>query len=84
MMQMLDELQIYRKQQGKGDCMKRYYVRVTDEALKDLESPTFYGWVFGFSGDIKILEPKAAVEEMKKMSARIVKSKQQECGSTPR
>jgi len=55
--------------------MKRYYVRVTDEALKDLESPTFYGWVFGFSGDIKILEPKAAVEEMKKMSARIVKSK---------
>ena len=27
-------------------------------------SPTFYGWVFGFKGDIKILEPKEAVREM--------------------
>jgi predicted DNA-binding transcriptional regulator YafY len=27
-------------------------------------SPTFYGWVFGFKGDIRILEPKEAVDDM--------------------
>lgn len=27
-------------------------------------SPTFYGWVFGFKGDIKIIEPTDAVAEM--------------------
>lgn len=30
-------------------------------------SPTFYGWVFGFGGDIKILEPTEAVDEMHRM-----------------
>lgn len=30
-------------------------------------SPTFYGWVFGFKGGIKILEPSCAVEEMTEM-----------------
>lgn len=28
-------------------------------------SPTFYGWVFGFKGDIKIIEPTDAVAEMR-------------------
>ena len=35
-------------------------------------SPTFYGWVFGFSGDIKILTPKEAVESIIKMSEQII------------
>ena len=35
-------------------------------------SPTFYGWVFGFGGDIKILEPDDAVEEMNKMAKSIL------------
>ena len=30
-------------------------------------SPTFYGWIFGFGGDIRIVEPKAAVDKMKNM-----------------
>jgi len=30
-------------------------------------SPTFYGWVFGFKGGIRILEPAEAVKEMKEM-----------------
>lgn len=30
-------------------------------------SPTFYGWVFGFKGGIKILEPSDAVDEMLEM-----------------
>ncbi|MBR3199747.1 MAG: WYL domain-containing protein [Mogibacterium sp.] len=30
-------------------------------------SPTFYGWVFGFGGDIRIVEPATAVDKMKKM-----------------
>lgn len=35
-------------------------------------SPTFYGWVFGFKGGIKILEPEEAVRELKEMAARVL------------
>ena len=35
-------------------------------------SPTFYGWVFGFGGGIKILEPKAAAEEIKTMARAVL------------
>jgi predicted DNA-binding transcriptional regulator YafY len=30
-------------------------------------SPTFYSWVFGFVGDIRIIEPEAAVKRYKQM-----------------
>lgn len=30
-------------------------------------SPTFYSWVFGFVGDIRILEPSIAVKTYRKM-----------------
>ena len=36
---------------------------ITDVAA----SPTFYGWVFGFSGKIQILGPENVKEEYKKM-----------------
>jgi predicted DNA-binding transcriptional regulator YafY len=36
-------------------------------------SPTFYGWVFGFKGNIRILEPNEAVEEIHSMAERILK-----------
>ena len=35
-------------------------------------SPTFYGWVFGFGGDIIIREPEAAVEEIVSMSKTLI------------
>ena len=35
-------------------------------------SPTFYGWVFGFGGDIRILEPENAVEKMLEMSGQMI------------
>ena len=35
-------------------------------------SPTFYGWVFGFSGNIIIREPEAAVEEIKTMARALL------------
>ena len=35
-------------------------------------SPTFYGWVFGFGGDIRIREPKEAVEEIVSMSRKLI------------
>lgn len=35
-------------------------------------SPTFYGWAFGFGGDIKILEPEAAVEKIVEMSKKMI------------
>lgn len=31
------------------------------------DSPTFYSWVFGFGGDIRILEPRLAVKKYRKM-----------------
>ena len=34
-------------------------------------SPTFYGWVFGFGGEIQILEPEEAVSEIVAMADRI-------------
>ena len=35
-------------------------------------SPTFYGWVFGFKGEIKIIEPKDAVEEIVSISKKLI------------
>ena len=35
-------------------------------------SPTFYGWVFGFGGDIKILDPKFAVDEILEMVEAVI------------
>lgn len=36
-------------------------------------SPTFFGWVFGFKGGIRILEPAEAVNEMRIMAESIIK-----------
>ena len=35
-------------------------------------SPTFYGWVFGFGGDIHIVEPKIAADEIASMSKKLI------------
>ena len=35
-------------------------------------SPTFYGWIFGFKGGIKIVEPKEAVDEIISMSRCLI------------
>lgn len=35
-------------------------------------SPTFYGWVFGFGGDIRIVSPEAAVKSIVEMSEKII------------
>ena len=35
-------------------------------------SPTFYGWVFGFGGDIQILSPDEAVKSIVQMSKNII------------
>ena len=45
---------------------------VSDEAhfrvrAQVADSPTFYSWVFGFVGDIRILEPATAVKTYRKM-----------------
>ena len=36
-------------------------------------SPTFYGWVFGFKGGIRILEPQEAVADIRCMAEQILK-----------
>ena len=35
-------------------------------------SPTFYGWVFGFCGEIRILSPKEAVQSIVQMSESMI------------
>ena len=35
-------------------------------------SPTFYGWVFGFKGGIKILEPSDAIDRIVAMSQQLI------------
>lgn len=35
-------------------------------------SPTFYGWVFGFGGDIRILSPDEAVQSIVQMSEKMI------------
>ena len=35
-------------------------------------SPTFYAWVFQFGGEIRILSPKKAVDEILDMTARLM------------
>ena len=35
-------------------------------------SPTFYGWVFGFGGDIQVLEPEKAAEDIRTMARRLL------------
>ena len=35
-------------------------------------SPTFYGWVFGFGGEIKILSPEEAVKSIVIMSEKVI------------
>ncbi len=35
-------------------------------------SPTFYGWIFQFDGDMRILTPKKAIGEIIKMANNLV------------
>ena len=44
------------------------FIATVDVAL----SPTFYAWVFQFGGEVKILSPKKAVNEIKEMAEAII------------
>lgn len=35
-------------------------------------SPTFYAWVFRFAGDVRILEPEQAVDEIREMAEKLL------------
>ncbi len=49
--------------------------RKTFEArVKVALSPTFYAWVFTFGGDIKIVSPEKAVDEIVTMAKKLVKA----------
>ena len=45
-----------------------YFITTVEVSL----SPPFYAWVFQFGGDMKILSPKYAVNEIKKMANAII------------
>ena len=36
-----------------------------------IPTPTFYSWVFGWQGDMRILGPKAVVDEWKSMLRKV-------------
>lgn len=41
-------------------------------AVKGQESPTFWGWMFQFAGDMKILTPEDMVEKYKERARKII------------
>ena len=43
-------------------------------------SPTFYGWVFGFGGSVRILEPNIANEDIFRMAKRVLQTENGERG----
>lgn len=82
--EMFDGEEVTAKLECKNKLMKyvidRFGMKVKTESAGDDAfycypevrlSPTFYGWVFGFGGDIEILEPEEAVEEIVAMADRI-------------
>ena len=83
--EMFDGEEVRVKLECRNDLMKyvidRFGVKFETEPATDdttycyvdvCLSPTFYGWVFGFGGDIKILEPEVAVEKIVEMSKKMI------------
>ena len=83
--EMFDGEEVRVKLECRNDYMKYVIDRFgmkfeTEPATKETSycyvdvclSPTFYGWVFGFGGDIIIREPKAAAEEIVSMSRALI------------
>ncbi len=52
------------------DVIDNNYFTVSVEVCA---SPTFYRWVFGWNGDMKILEPENVVEAYKEMAKKAIK-----------
>lgn len=46
-----------------------YFIVTVNVAL----SPIFYGWVFQFGGDMRILSPKKAVEDITEMALKLIR-----------
>ena len=83
--EMFDGEEVRVKLECRNDLMKYVIDRFgmkfdTEPATEDTTycfvdvclSPTFYGWVFGFGGDIRILEPSEAVNEIIALSNDII------------
>ena len=83
--EMFDGEEVRVKLECRNDLMKYVIDRFgmkfeTEPATKETTycyvdvclSPTFYGWVFGFSGDIRIIEPKEAVSEIRRMVEKVL------------
>ena len=83
--EMFDGEEVRVKLECRNDLMKYVIDRFgmkfeTEPATEDTTycyvdvclSPTFYGWVFGFGGGIRILEPEAAVEKIVEMSKKMI------------
>ena len=56
---------------------REVYTEVHDEdhfivKVKVCSSRTFYGWLFGFAGMIKILSPESVADEFKKMAKMVI------------
>ena len=83
--EMFDGEEVRVKLECRNDLMKYVIDRFgmkfeTEPATKETTycyvnvclSPTFYGWVFGFKGGIKIIEPEEAIEEIVSMSRHLI------------
>ena len=51
------------KNQGKENNCKCVVIN----AIEQIGSPTFFGWVFGFNGKVQILAPESVKEQYRQM-----------------
>ena len=55
---------------GEDTVMRRYHDDVIGAKVKVRISPTFWGWLFQFGGDMKIAAPNSLIEEYRRQAAK--------------
>ena len=59
---------------GEDTAMRRYHDGTVGAKVKIRVSPTFWGWLFQFGGDMKIAAPNSLVEEYGRQLEKLTKS----------
>lgn len=59
---------------GEDTAMRRYYDGTVGAKVKLRVSPTFWGWLFQFGGDMKIAAPDSLAEEYGRQLEKLTKS----------
>lgn len=57
---------------GEDTVMRRYHDDIIGAKVKVRISPTFWGWLFQFGGDMKIAAPNSLIDEYKRQVSKFV------------